>query len=180
MKGWIGKGGAPLLNGTSGAGKSTLAEALRTKLEPQFVTTHLINSQVQAFASWNRPFVGQRDKDSSTDFTDQYPRLRSPVLTSSWSTLSRKNRGLTNSHRFLAPFDIFWAAVHAPLADLERRDRIRSHRQIGEAAYHLKLTLAASKLTLAAGMRWKSIRGNHSFKMSGHCGGLDQTPREGR
>ena len=40
--------------------------------------------------------------------------------------------------KLLAPFDTFWVGVHAPLAELERRERLRGDRQIGEALYHLK------------------------------------------
>jgi chloramphenicol 3-O phosphotransferase len=38
----------------------------------------------------------------------------------------------------LSPFDVFWIGVHAPVAEIERRERLRANRQIGEGAYHLK------------------------------------------
>ena len=38
----------------------------------------------------------------------------------------------------LSPFDVFWVGVHAPLAEIERRERLRGNRQIGEGVYHLK------------------------------------------
>ncbi len=36
-----------------------------------------------------------------------------------------------------APLDTFWV-VHAPLAEMERREQERGDRTIGEARYHLK------------------------------------------
>jgi chloramphenicol 3-O phosphotransferase len=38
----------------------------------------------------------------------------------------------------LSPFDVFWVGVHAPVAEIERRERLRGNRQIGEGVYHLK------------------------------------------
>lgn len=38
----------------------------------------------------------------------------------------------------LSPFDVFWVGVHAPLAEIERRERSRGNRQYGEGLYHLK------------------------------------------
>jgi chloramphenicol 3-O phosphotransferase len=38
----------------------------------------------------------------------------------------------------LAPFDVFWVGVHAPIAEIERREQLRGNRQIGEGLYHLK------------------------------------------
>jgi chloramphenicol 3-O phosphotransferase len=37
----------------------------------------------------------------------------------------------------LAPFDVFFVGVHCPLAELERRERERGDRMIGEARDHL-------------------------------------------
>lgn len=38
----------------------------------------------------------------------------------------------------LAHLDTFWVGVHAPLAQLQRRERERGDRDLGEAEYHLK------------------------------------------
>ena len=38
----------------------------------------------------------------------------------------------------LSPFDVFWVGVHAPVAEIERRERMRGDRQQGEGLYHLK------------------------------------------
>ena len=38
----------------------------------------------------------------------------------------------------LSPFDVFWVGVHAPVAEIECRERLRGNRQKGEGLYHLK------------------------------------------
>jgi chloramphenicol 3-O phosphotransferase len=38
----------------------------------------------------------------------------------------------------LAPFDVFWVGLHAPIEEVERREILRGDRTIGEARYHLK------------------------------------------
>jgi len=40
--------------------------------------------------------------------------------------------------KLLAPFRVLWVGVHAPVAEIERRERERGDRQIGEGLYHLK------------------------------------------
>ena len=39
--------------------------------------------------------------------------------------------------RLLAPFDVFFVGVHCPLVELERRERERGNRAIGEGRSHL-------------------------------------------
>ena len=39
-------------------------------------------------------------------------------------------------NRLLLPFDLFWVGLLAPMEEVERRERIRGNRTIGEAREH--------------------------------------------
>lgn len=133
-----GKGCIVLLNGTSSAGKSTLAAALRSKLEPQFCYYASDQLADEGF----RPLVPEVRSANRDLFFKGFHRsivafagvgldllVEHIVEEPSWAD---------DLHNLLAPFDTFWVAVHAPLAELERRERIRGDRTVGEAAFHVK------------------------------------------
>ena len=127
-----------LLNGTSSSGKTTLARALRLRLEPQF----------HYYAS---------DQLADQDFRPLDPETRfacRPVFFKGFqrsiAAFAREGVDLLVEHiveeqswaddlpKQLSAFDVFWVGVHAPLPELERRERLRGDRQIGEALYHLE------------------------------------------
>jgi len=127
-----------LLNGTSSAGKSTLAKALRVRLEPQF---HYYSSDQLADAGF-RPL----DKDVRFNYRESFfegfhrsiPAFAEAGLDLLVEHIVECQRWADDLKLLLSPFDVFWVGVHAPVAEIERRERLRGNRQIGEGVYHLK------------------------------------------
>ena len=133
-----GKGRIIFLNGTSSAGKSTLAKALRLRLEPQF---HYYASDQLVEAAF-RPLdkdVGYRCRRAFFDgFHRSIPAFASVGIDLLVEHIVEEQTWADDLKTLLAPFDVFWVGVHASLAELERRERLRGNRQIGEALYRLQ------------------------------------------
>lgn len=132
-----GKGRIILLNGTSSAGKSTLAKMLRYKLEPQF---HYYASDQLADAGF-RPLdkdVCYRWREAFFDgFHKSIPAFASAGIDLLVEHIVEEQSWADDLKTLLEPFDVFWVGVHAPTAEIERRERLRGNRQIGEGLYHL-------------------------------------------
>ncbi len=127
-----------LINGTSSSGKSTLARALQEKLEEpfwHFSFDHLRESNALPMAriesgeiEWSvmRPAV-----------FDGFHRCL-PALAEAGNNLIVdhiiENEGwMSDLVKLLSAFDVFFVGVHCPLPELERRERERGNRRIGEA-----------------------------------------------
>ena len=133
-----GKGRIILLNGTGSSGKTTLSRALRLKLEPQF---HYYSSDQLANEGFRpldpevrfewRPMFFEGFHLSISAFAKVGIDLlvEHIVEEQSWADTLRE---------LLSPFDVFWVGVHAPIAEIEQRERLRGDRHIGEALDHLK------------------------------------------
>lgn len=129
-----------LLNGTSSAGKSTLAGALRAALPEPFCYYASDQLADAGFRTIKRD--ARRAGHERARFFDGFHRsirafaeagndmiVEHIVEEASWAEALRE---------LLAPLDVFWIGVHAPLAELERREQARGDRSIGEAKFHLK------------------------------------------
>lgn len=127
-----------LLNGTSSSGKSTLAQALRLKLEPQF---HFYASDQLADEGF-RPLDKEVRFAWRETFFDGFHRSISAFASVGLDLLIEhtveEKHWAEQLQVLLAPFDVFWVGVHAPLAEIERREGERGNRQQGEGLYHLK------------------------------------------
>jgi len=126
------------LNGTSSAGKSTLANALRASITEPFC--YYASDQL-ADAGFR---VGKHfaPSDERARFFDGFHRSIGAFAEAGnnlivehiveeadwWSQLQTT----LNAH------DVFWVGVHAPIEEIERREKERGDRYIGEARYHLK------------------------------------------
>ena len=132
------KGRIIFLNGTSSAGKSTFAKALRLRLEPQF---HYYASDQLADAGF-RPLdkdVGYRWRQAFFDgFHRSIPAFANVGIDLLVEHIVEEQSWADDLKALLAPFDVFWVGAHAPTAEIERRERLRGNRQIGEGLYHLK------------------------------------------
>jgi chloramphenicol 3-O phosphotransferase len=127
-----------LLNGTGSSGKTTLSRALRVRLPPEF---HFSSSDQLADE-------GFRPVDPAVRF--EYRTMFFEGFHKSIAAFAQVGLDLLVEHiveeqswadalqELLSPFDVFWVGVHAPIAEIERRERLRGDRQIGEALYHLK------------------------------------------
>jgi chloramphenicol 3-O phosphotransferase len=126
-----------LINGASSAGKSTLARSLQQVREPflHLSFDHLRESNALPMA---------RIRNGELD----WPRMRPAVFDGFHRCLpafARAGNNLIVDHiieqeqwladlvELLAPFDVFFVGVHCPLPELERRERDRGDRRIGEA-----------------------------------------------
>lgn len=127
-----------LLNGTSSSGKSTLAQALRLELEPQF---HFYASDQLADEGF-RPL----DKEARVAWREKFfdgfhrsiPAFASVGLDLLVEHIVEERDWVLQLQDLLSPFDVFWVGVHAPVAEIELRERLRGNRQQGEGLYHLK------------------------------------------
>ncbi|WP_432731445.1 chloramphenicol phosphotransferase CPT family protein [Variovorax sp. W6] len=158
-----------VLNGTSSAGKTTIARALRTAL-PSFwyyASDQLADAGFRSLVPDN--VERERFFDGFHRSIAAFAEAGNPLLVEhivesrDWSdALSR----LLASHR------VFWVGVHAPLDELERRERMRKDRQTGEARFHLRthdfcrydMTVDSTRPTaqvvsdiVEAWKRWRSI-----------------------
>ena len=126
------------INGTSSSGKSTLSKALQAKLdEPfwHFSIDHLREANVlplQRIKSGDFLWVTMRPA-----FFEGFHRCL-PVLAESGNNLIVEHIIETEAWRdrlaqILALLDVFLVGVHCPLSELERRERERGDRRIGEA-----------------------------------------------
>ncbi len=133
-----------LLNGASSSGKSTLARALQTALDEPFwhiSIDHLIAAHVlpkERIDSGEFPW-----RDMRPHFFDGFHRCL-PALAAAGNNLIVEHIVETQAWmqrllRLLNPFDVFFVGVHCPLPELERRERERGNRRIGEARADLAL-----------------------------------------
>ena len=132
------KGRIIFLSGTSSAGKSTIARALRPALEPQFcyyASDQLADGSFRPIDSGAREAGRERFFQgfhrSIAAFADAGNDLlvEHIVEEQSWADQLMET---------LATFDVFWVGVHAPSEEIERRERLRADRRIGEGLFHLK------------------------------------------
>jgi chloramphenicol 3-O phosphotransferase len=138
-----GPGRIILLNGASSSGKSTLARALQRTLDEPFL--HVSSDQFLAgacsrpgattagpfnwwhqmrprfFAGFHRclPALAAAGNDLIVEHIIEFPSWRSELAV------------------LLADLDVFLVGVHCDLDELDRRERLRGDRRIGEAREHV-------------------------------------------
>ena len=136
-----------LLNGASSSGKSTLASALQTSLDEAFwhySIDHLLGAGIlprKRIDSGEFPWANLRPA-----FFEGFHRSI-PSLAASGNNLIVEHIVETREWMerltdLLAPFDVFFVGVHCPLAELERRERQRGDRSLGEARQDYETTHA--------------------------------------
>ena len=127
-----------LINGASSAGKSILARSLQQALHEPFLHwsfDHLRESNALPMA---------RIRNRELDWAVMRPAVfegfhRSlPAFAKAGNNLIvdhiiEQKQWMDELVRLLAPFDVFFVGVHCPLPELERRERQRADRRIGEA-----------------------------------------------
>lgn len=127
-----------LLNGTSSAGKTTLAHALRPALDASFCY----------YASDMLADAGFRPTEPKTRQTQRESFFHG--FHYSIAAFAGAGNDLLVEHiveeqswayeltELLQPFDVFWVGVHAPMEQIESRERERGNRMHGEGRFHLK------------------------------------------
>jgi chloramphenicol 3-O phosphotransferase len=135
------------LNGASSSGKSTLAKALQLALEEPFLhfcSDHLVASGMLPdgraatgpFAWWEKvrprffagfhrclPALAAAGNDLIVDHVIEFAGWRRDLA------------------RLLAGLDVFLVGVHCDLAEIDRRERIRGDRRLGEGRTHVEIDL---------------------------------------
>lgn len=132
------------LNGASSSGKTMLGRTLQQMLdEPYF---YLSSDQLVA-----ADFLPQVDRTIQSGprawhtvrplFFDGFHRSIAAFASAGNSLIVEHvlefQSWLDDCVRLLAPFDVFFVGVHCPLVELERRERERGDRAIGEGRSHL-------------------------------------------
>ena len=136
------KGRIIILNGTSSAGKSMLAAELRRILSEPFcyyASDQLADAGFRAIKHEVRDVGSPSERDkffegfhrSIVGFAEAGNDLIIEHIVEEASWWAQLQSLLTH-------IDTFWVGVHAPITEIERRERERGDRTIGEAAYHLK------------------------------------------
>ncbi len=132
------------LNGTSSAGKTTLAKALQGVLDRPYF--HLASDQLVEAGALPR----RREEGGEFAWAEVRPRFFAGFHRSLAAYADAGNclvvdhvleyaEWLGECTELLAPFDVFFVGVHCPLDELERRERARGDRRIGEAGEHLQV-----------------------------------------
>ena len=133
------------MNGPSSAGKSSLGRHLQSILDTPF----LYFSSDQLVQSGVLPQLDRNDSDEAWRWSVVRPRFFDgfhrciAALASAGNSLIVEHvlefeDWFATCRRLLAPFDVFYVGVHCPLEELERRERERGDRYIGEARSHLQ------------------------------------------
>jgi len=136
-----------LLNGASSSGKSTLARGLRAALDQPFwhySIDHLLTADVMPKGRidngefpWRelRPNFIEGFHRSLPAFADAGNNLIVEYIVETQAWMSRLLR-------LLGGHDVFFVGVHCPLPELERRERERGDRKIGDARTDFEATHA--------------------------------------
>ncbi len=127
------------VNGASSAGKSTLCQALQAELDEPFwhvSIDHLIAARMlPARRNEGGAFAWQAMRPH---FFEGFHRCL-PALAAAGNNLLVEHIVETAAWmerllRLLAPYDLFFVGLHCPLPELERRERARGDRPLGDAA----------------------------------------------
>jgi chloramphenicol 3-O phosphotransferase len=134
-----------LLNGASSSGKSTLAGALQSVLPLPFwhySIDHLLEARVLPSArikSGEFPWTGLRQQFFE-GFHNSIPALAQAGNHLVVEHIVESRECMNRLLFLLADFDVFFVGLHCPLEELERRERERGNRRIGEAKADAEVT----------------------------------------
>ena len=128
-----------LINGASSAGKSTLAKAFQALVDEPFLRFSL---DLLMFGGEVLP--ARRDTSGAFAWPSMRPLLFDGYYRCIAALASAGNNivvdyiietqdQLDRLVYLLAPFDVFYVGLHCPLPELERRERQRGDRRIGDA-----------------------------------------------
>ncbi|WP_395088551.1 chloramphenicol phosphotransferase CPT family protein [Armatimonas sp.] len=127
-----------LVNGASSSGKSTLCRALQAALPELFWYLSIDHFRELGIVPWERVRSGEFDRQALRPalFEGFYRML--PALAEAGNNLLIEHILAPNDYperlfEVLAPFEVFFVGVHCPLDELERRERERGDRPIGDA-----------------------------------------------
>lgn len=130
-----------LLHGASSSGKSTLSKAIQATLDEPFL--HVASDYLVP------GLPARRDPDGSFHWWGQVRPRFFDGFHRSIAAFAEAGNDLIVEHiiefatwrtelrSLLQPFDVFLVGVHCSLDELDRRERVRGDRQIGEGRSHV-------------------------------------------
>jgi chloramphenicol 3-O phosphotransferase len=127
-----------LLNGASSAGKSTLAAALQARLEQPFWHYSIDHLRAARVLPSSRIDTGEFNwADMREQFFAGF-HATIPALAAAGNNLLVEHivenaDWMARLLGLLRGFDVFFVGLHCPLEELQRRERERGDRRIGEA-----------------------------------------------
>jgi len=132
-----------IINGTSSAGKSTLCKALKETLTEPF--WHISSDQFIDIGM----APSRKDRGGRFDWSQLRPKFFDgfhnvlPAFASAGNNLIVEHiiespDWMDNLVELLKDFDVFFVGLHCSIEVIEKRERERGNRQIGEAQYHMK------------------------------------------
>ena len=127
-----------LLNGASSAGKSSIARAVQARIEAPF--WHYSIDHIRDAGMLPMERIRRGDfvwAEMRAAFFDGFHRSL-PALVGAGNNLIveiifETREWLCELVTLLAPFDVFCVGVHCDLAELERREKARGDRRLGDA-----------------------------------------------
>lgn len=128
-----------LLNGASSAGKSTLARGLQAALpEPfwHYSIDHLLAAKILPDGF---PWRDLRPRFFD-GFHNSIPALAEGGNNLIVEYIVETREWMDRLLHLLHPFDVFFVGVHCPLLELERREKARGDRPIGDARRDFETT----------------------------------------
>ena len=132
------------LNGASSSGKTTLGRALQQALDvPYFYISsdQLVEANILPAVDRDAQEGERSWRVIRPRFFDGFHRCIAALAGAGNSLIVEHvlefPEWLDDCVRLLAPFDVFFVGVHCPLPELERRERERGNRTIGEGRSHL-------------------------------------------
>lgn len=134
-----------LLNGASSAGKSTLAAALQARLEEPFWHYSIDHLRAARVLPWARidsgefAWSGLRDRFFA-GFHATIPALAAAGNNLLVEHIVESAEAMARLIALLREFDVFFVGLHCPLDELQRRERERGDRRIGEAEADFAIT----------------------------------------
>ena len=133
------------LNGASSAGKTTLGRALQRALERPyfyFSSDQLVEADVLPAVDRGHEEGPWAWRTVRPRFFDGFHRCIAALAAAGNALIVEHvleyQSWLDDCVRLLAPFDVFFVGVHCPVEELERRERERGDRTIGEGRGHLE------------------------------------------
>lgn len=134
-----------LLNGASSSGKSTLAQALQERLPGAFwhvSIDHLVAARVLPQARIDRGDFAWADLRPAffEGFHNTLPALAAAGNSLVVEHIVESRAWMDRLLRLLDGHDVFFVGLHCPLDELERRERARGDRRIGEARADFETT----------------------------------------
>ena len=171
-----------LINGASSSGKSTLARAVQRQIDQPFWHLSIDHLRESGVLPLDRVRAGDFVWSSMRPAFFQGFHNALPAIAEAGNNIIvdhiiETRVWMNTLLRLLSPFDVYFVGIHCPLDELERRERARGDRRIGDARndfdtihefaiYDVELdsTKLAESNAIALISAWRQRSGPSAFK----------------